>query len=102
MQLNAKDIKIINNNKKFENKSDNSNNDKCIVFTSVDQKIIVGIACSGNSTFAEVEEKLYQEYPEYRETNNTFISNGNTILRFKTINQNKIENGRPIILYQSI
>jgi len=45
-----------------------------------------------------VEEKLYQEYPEYRETNNTFLAQGKIILRFKTIDQNNIGTGKPVIL----
>ena len=54
--------------------------------------------CSGNSTFAEVEELLYREYPEYRETNNIFLANGKEILRFKTINDNNVGTGRPVML----
>ena len=41
---------------------------------------------------------LYKEYPEYRETNNLFLADGNQILRFKTIDENKIGTGRPIML----
>jgi hypothetical protein len=33
-------------------------------------------------TFAEVEEKLYKRYEEYRETNNNFLAKGNLVLRF--------------------
>ena len=44
------------------------------------------------------EEKLYKEYPEYRETNNRFLANGSEVLRFKTINENKIGSGKPIML----
>ena len=54
--------------------------------------------CSGDSIFAEIEEQLYQEYPEYRETNNTFLAQGKIILRFKTIDQNNIGTGKPVIL----
>ena len=74
------------------------NKDKCVTFISSDQSIIFAIPCSGDSTFAEIEELLYQEYPEYRETNNMFLSNGKEILRFKTINDNKIGTGKPIVL----
>ena len=74
------------------------NIDKCVTFISSDMKIVFGIPCSGNSTFAEVEELLYREYPEYRETNNTFSANGKEILRFKTINDNNIGTGRPVTL----
>ena len=54
-------------------------------FISMDQKIDCGIKCLETDTFAEVEEKLYQKYNEYRDTNNNFISNGKLVLRFKKI-----------------
>ena len=71
---------------------------RCVNFMSTDQSLFYAITCSGTDIFAEVEEKLYKEYPEYRETNNTFLANGTEILRFKSINDNKIGNGKPIIL----
>ena len=49
-------------------------------------------------TFAAVEEKLYQKYEEYRETNNNFIARGGLILRFKKICENHIEDGDKIQL----
>ena len=67
-------------------------------FISVDQKIHFSVPCIDSDTFAEVEEKLYKEFPEYRETNNNFIANGEPVLRFKTISQNKIGNGLPVTM----
>ena len=67
-------------------------------FISTDQKVHFAVGCVKNNTFAEIEEKLYQQYPEYRETNNNFNANGTEILRFKTIEQNKIGNGSPVTL----
>ena len=84
----------INNN----NRNISLNTDKCVNFISNDQRINFAIPCNGNSIFAEIEEKLYQEYPEYRETNNIFLANGKEVLRFKTINYNNIGTGRPIML----
>lgn len=69
-------------------------------FTSMDQKIHYAIPCVGNDIFVDVEKKLYDIYPEYKETNNIFLSNGKTILRFKTIHENNLESGFPIILYK--
>ncbi len=71
-----------------------------INFTSSDQKINYSLACARNSIFAEIEEKLYKEYPEYRETNNYFLHEGKTILRFKTLKGNKIRPGVPVMLIQ--
>ena len=70
----------------------------CVNFISTDQNVRYAVPCTKNNIFAEVEEKLYQQYPEYRNTNNNFIANGTQVLRFKTISENKIGNGFPVTL----
>ena len=70
----------------------------CVNFISTDQTIHKAIPCIPGNTFAEVEEKLYQFIPEYRETNNTFLANGSPVLRFITISENKIGDGLPVTL----
>ena len=106
-KLNQKELEL--NNFKLQlnhNNSNNlSNNDNfklnemmCVNFISTDQKVHFAVACLKKNTFAEVEEKLYQQYPEYRETNNNFIANGTQVLRFKTIAENKIGTGLPVTL----
>ena len=67
-------------------------------FISSDQNVHYAAKCLKANTFAEIEENLYKIYPQYRETNNSFIANGAQVLRFKTIAENKIGNGLPIIL----
>ena len=69
------------------------NNIIVIHFISGDGKINDGIKCLKTDTFAEVEEKLYQLYNEYREFNNVFLTGGKVVLRFKTIEQNNIKDG---------
>ena len=87
------------NDNRNQNKSKIIRGDiKCVTFISSDQNIIYGIPCSGDDIFAEIEEILYREYPEYRGANNKFLADGKEILRFKTINDNKIGTGRPIML----
>ena len=88
----------INNNENQNNSKIIKGGNKCVNFISSDQKITYAIPCSGDDIFAEIEEILYKEYPEYRETNNMFLANGKEILRFKSINDNKIGTGRPIML----
>ena len=66
---------------------------KIIQFISMDHSVICPIKCLSTDIFAEVEEKLYKIYPEYRETNNSFQVNGRNILRFKTIEENNIPDG---------
>ena len=68
-------------------------NIKIIQFLSLDHSLIYSIKCLPSDTFAEVEEKLYKKYPDYRETNNVFQIDGRNILRFKTIAENNIPDG---------
>ena len=49
---------------------------RVVQFISTDHTIICGIKCLLTDTFAEVEEKLYKIYPQYRETNNAFQVDG--------------------------
>ena len=69
-----------------------------INFISTDNKLNIAVPCIDTNTFAEVEEKLYKKFPEYRETNNYFLAKGQQILRFKTIKQNNIGNGFPVTM----
>ena len=70
----------------------------CVNFISSDKKVHYAATCLKTNTFAEVEEKLYKQYPRYRETNNNFVANGKIIKRFKTISENKIVNGLLVTL----
>ena len=67
-------------------------------FISSDSKIHFAIPCIKSNIFAEIEEKLYEQYPEYRETNNYFLANGTQVKRFKTIEYNNIGSGLPVEL----
>ena len=81
-----------------KNKLANYNDAFFVHFISKDEKINCGIKCLKTDTFAEVEEKFYEKYPEYRETNNNFFLKGKLILRFKKICENNINEG-DIILF---
>ena len=93
-EINEMKLKIKNNKNKFISFDDVM----VINFESTDSSIHEGIQCLGTDTFAEVEERLYQKYDEYRNTNNMFTFNGRTILRFKNLKENKIRNGDKVIL----
>ena len=69
-----------------------------INFISGDGVINQGINCLKTDTFAEVEEKLYKIYEEYRGSNNLFLHGGNAVLRFKTIEENNIKNYDKVIM----
>ena len=100
--ISKKDIELNNYKSQLNNNIPNNNvnyNDIMSVnFISSDQTVHFSIPCLKTNTFAEIEEKLYKQYPQYRETNNTFLANGMQVLRFKTIDENKIGNGLPVTL----
>ena len=107
-QISIKDNEIKNMKLKLENnylsQSKVSKKDFMVInFVTGDGKIMnCGIGCLPDETFAEVEEKLYKIYDEYRNTNsNYFLYGGRTILRFKKIRENKIKNGAVIQLCQN-
>ena len=56
------------------------------------------IPCNSNDIFAKIEEKLYEIFPEYRETENYFLFKGRKILRFKSIFENQIQNNYPVLM----
>ena len=87
--LNIQLKNIENDNKKLVD----FENIMVVTFISSDQKINYGIKCLKTDTFAEVEEKMYQKYEEYRDTNNNYITKGKLVLRFKKICDNGINDG---------
>jgi len=105
-QVNNLNIQLMNKVKELDiiklNKSKdgyvNYNNIMVVHFNSGDGKIDHGIKCLPTETFAEVEEKLYKIYDDYRETNNIFLAKGIVIKRFKKMCENNIQNGDKIQL----
>ena len=68
-------------------------------FTSFDQKINNFILpCKDSELFVRIEEKLYDEYSEYKENETYFMVDGSKIKRFKTLKENNIKSGSIIML----
>ena len=71
-----------------------------VIFTSSDQNMFYSIICKNTQKFTELEEKLYNDYPEYSQSYNYFIINGNRVNKTKSLDENKIRNNDIIILAQ--
>ena len=69
-----------------------------VIFTSTDQKAHYSIICKNTDTIHNLENELYNEYPEYSETDNYFLCKGQVINKFKTLEVNHIKNGDIILL----
>ena len=94
-------LKVDINSTNAEKLSEEDNNIISLNFISDDQKINYSIKCLKTDIFFEVEEKLYQKYEQLRETDNNFIINGKTVLRFKKIYDNDIKDGDTIKLIKN-
>ena len=69
-----------------------------IFFTSTYQDIHRPIPCKNTDIFVKIEEKIYNEYPKYKDYNTYLTVNGNIIKRFKTLEENGIKDGNTIIV----
>ena len=110
LELNSQNIKIqnLNNelNKLSKKSSGSSRLEYCkpgekimaISIMSLDGKVNYAISCKNTDIFVKLEEELYEEYPEYKDVNTYFTSGGNTIKRFKSIQENNIKNHDKILL----
>ena len=47
-----------------------------IIFISCDQQIHYAFICKNTDKFSKIEELFYEQYPEYKKTENFFIFNG--------------------------
>ena len=70
-----------------------------IIFNSTQQDINYSIICKNTDIFSNIEVKLYQEYPKYKENQKVFMVNGNMVNRDKNLEENKIKNSDVILLY---
>ena len=71
-----------------------------VIFTSEDQKFQHSIISKNTEKLGKLVEQLYNDYPEYleSESQNYFISNGNKVSLFKSLDENNIHNSDVIIL----
>ena len=105
--LKEKENKMINCKNEIQQKKENNPFNKTLYtreqmialnFLSTDSKLHYAIPCLNKDLFVDVEKKLYDKYPEYKEKNNNFLSQGKVVLRFKTVEENQLESGIPIIM----
>ena len=69
-----------------------------VIFVSVDKKIHHPIICKNSDDFVNVEKILYNKFPEYQKSENSFTVKNNKINRFFSMDENKIVDGDIITL----
>lgn len=72
-----------------------------INFVSMANQDIINysLPCKNTDLFARLEEKLYKDYPKYKDQETFFEVNARRIKRFKTLKENKIKNNDVISLF---
>ena len=90
---------LINNlNNKIEYNSYNIDNLMTVIFYSTEQKIHYSLISKETDLFSKIEDKLYEAYPECKDSEYYFMVNGLKISKFKTLKENKIKNSQIITL----
>ena len=57
------------------------------------------VVCKNTDLFIRLEEKLYNEYPDFKNYETYFEVKTKRIKRFKTLDENKIKNGDVINVF---
>ena len=70
----------------------------CVIFISVDQKLHFPVICKNTDIFTRLEKLIYDQYPEFGETENYFMVHGQKINKHKSLEYNKIKNNDIITL----
>ena len=69
-----------------------------IQIKSIDQKVDMPFTCQKNDKFTIIEEKLYNEYRDFKDLNTYFTVNGRIVKRFRSMLENNIRNNDKILL----
>ena len=94
---NPKDKSELDNNNK---KSESEKIISVLFMTQGNQDIInYSMACKTTDLFSSLEERLYQDYPNYRNVEKIFMVNANRISRNKTLEENNIKNNDIINIF---
>ena len=69
-----------------------------IIFILSNEEEYYSIICKDMEKFRNVEERLYDVYPQYKENENNFIVHGNKINKLKTLKENNIKHSDIIMM----
>ena len=69
-----------------------------VIFQSVDEKINCAFICKKTDIFNMIENKLYQKYKEYKDSENYFTLGGRKINKCRTFEENNVKYSDIILL----
>ena len=68
-----------------------------VIISTEDKNTQYSIICKNTDKFSRIEEKFYENFPEFGKTENSFNANGNKIKKYQTLDENGVKNGDLII-----
>ena len=73
----------------------------CINFVSMSNQDInnYGLVCKNTDLFIRAEERLYEDFPQFKKYETYFEANGKKIKRFQTLSENNIKDKNVINLF---
>ena len=73
----------------------------CINFVSMGRQDInnYGLVCKNTDLFIRAEERLYEDFPQFKKYETYFEANGKRIKRFQTLSENNIKDKNVINLF---
>ena len=69
-----------------------------VIINCIDKNILCPIICKADDIFVYVECSFYEKYPDYKDTENYFLVNGNKINKYRTLKENGIKDCDIILL----
>ena len=69
-----------------------------IKFITSDQHIDHSLSCFNTDIFSDIEDELYNNYPELKFRNNVFLCGGKVLERMKTLEENEVKDGDKILI----
>ena len=69
-----------------------------VIISTEDKNTQYSIICKNTDKFLRIEEKFYEEFPEFGKVENSFNINGNKINKYQTLEENSIKNSELIII----
>ena len=76
-----------------KNKSDKEEIPFYVIFVSYEHEVYYPILCKKDDLICELEEKICEDYEQYKDFNMDLTCNGKDVRRFKTVEENRIKSG---------
>ena len=73
-----------------------------IIFCYEEKNRFYSMICKNTDSINNLEEKLYKEFPEISDNNNSFLFKGKIIDKFQNFDNNKIKNGDLVIIKKAL